>query len=45
MAHDKSGNKKYFFSYVKKKTKSRAGVGPIANAAGSLVSARISERL
>ena len=41
MAHDKSGNKKHFCSYVKKKTKSRAGVGPIANAAGSLLSGEV----
>ena len=37
LAHDKEGNKKHFFSYVKKKTKSKAGTGPIVNSTGDLL--------
>ena len=30
LASERDGNKKPFFNYIKRKTKSRAGIGPIA---------------
>jgi hypothetical protein len=37
LAKDKSGNKKPFFNYVRKKTKTRDNVGPLKDAAGEMV--------
>ena len=37
LAHDKNGNKKHFFSYIKRKTKSKPGIGPIADPTGTLL--------
>ena len=37
LAHDKSVNKKYLFSYVKRKTQSKPGIGPIADPTGTLL--------
>ena len=38
LAMEKSGNSKPFYNYVKRKTASRVGVGPIKNATGELIS-------
>ena len=36
MANEEDGNKKPFYNYVKRKTKSRAGIGPITKDNGEL---------
>ena len=36
LANEKEGNKKPFYNYIKKKTKNRAGIGPIAKENGEL---------
>ena len=37
LASERDGNKKPFFNYIKRKTKSRAGIGPIARGSGELI--------
>jgi hypothetical protein len=37
LAKDKSGNKKPYFNYVRKKTKTRENVGPLKNSSGQMI--------